>query len=124
MNKLTGDAARQAFKDKGLSYSDLDMSDIEILRDMVLKSLTSDEYKSLFRGTYRINKRIIGKKVDSKDRLKEAYIECRADYFKKREAISFNSDGFIGFAGWSSSGNLAPIIKGFYAWLDTIKGES
>jgi hypothetical protein len=41
-------------------------------------------------------------------------------YFDKRECISFNADGFIGFAGWASSENSEPIIKGFLAAIGKI----
>ena len=48
----------------------------------------------------------------------EAYITCSAFYFSKREAISFNRDGFIGFAGWSDSYNIKPILAAFQHWVE------
>ena len=39
-------------------------------------------------------------------------------YFADREAISFNDDGFIGFAGWSDSKNVQPFYRAFKSWMD------
>ena len=37
--------------------------------------------------------------------------------WKRREAISFNKDGFIGFAGWASTGNEKPFVSAFNEWV-------
>jgi hypothetical protein len=47
-------------------------------------------------------------------------------YFKRREAISFNTKGkdgigFIGFAGWSDNTNIKPFLTAFNKWLDNYK---
>ena len=34
-----------------------------------------------------------------------------------REAISFNSDGFIGFCGWADTQNSQPFLNAFRRWL-------
>jgi len=57
-------------------------------------------------------------KFDRKGMI-EAYIKVNGAYFKKRECISFNKDGFIGFAGWADSGNLSPITNAFCKWVDS-----
>lgn len=44
----------------------------------------------------------------------------RSHYYDSRESISFNKCGFIGFAGWASSNNVAPHISGFIKWCDFI----
>jgi hypothetical protein len=54
--------------------------------------------------------------------VKECYFLLNSHYFTQREAISFNSDGFIGFAGWADSGNKSPLMSAFVEWVDTIAG--
>lgn len=49
--------------------------------------------------------------------VSSAFLYVDADYFKQREAISFNSDGFIGFAGWAGSSACEPIFSAFSEWL-------
>jgi hypothetical protein len=52
--------------------------------------------------------------------LKECYLFMNSHYFTQRECISFNSDGFIGFAGWADEHNSAPILAAFKEWCDAI----
>lgn len=49
--------------------------------------------------------------------LREAYIFANSDYFKRREGISFNKDGFIGFCGWADAANTKPFYVAFIKWL-------
>ena len=47
-----------------------------------------------------------------------AYLFCMVGYSRcKREAISFNGDGFIGFCGWADRHNSVPILKAFSEWM-------
>ena len=46
-----------------------------------------------------------------------AALRCYASYFGDREAVTFNQDGFIGFAGWADSINAQPILDGFANWI-------
>ena len=39
-------------------------------------------------------------------------------YFMRREAISLEPSGFIGFAGWADSCNERPFLCAFARWLD------
>lgn len=36
------------------------------------------------------------------------------------ECISFNADGWIGFAGWADQGNTNPILRAFIEWCDAL----
>ena len=56
-----------------------------------------------------------------KQPFKQAYIKVLCDNYSIREGISFNRDGFIGFAGWSDSDNVRPFIDAFEEWVDEIK---
>lgn len=57
-------------------------------------------------------------KHKSNGAITEAYFFMNAHYFKMRECISFNRDGFIGFCGWADDENTAPVLEGFNEWLD------
>ena len=46
-----------------------------------------------------------------------AELRCKSHYFDNREAITFNTDGFIGFAGWADKTNIQPILEGFREWV-------
>jgi len=35
-----------------------------------------------------------------------AALRCHAYYFDNREAVTFNPDGFVGFAGWAADDNV------------------
>lgn len=39
---------------------------------------------------------------------------------ERRECISFNADGWIGFAGWADQGNTNPILRAFIEWCDAL----
>lgn len=55
--------------------------------------------------------------------LKEAFIIVECDRYSKRSGISFNQDGFIGFAGWADSTNVIPFLTAFEEWVTGIKKE-
>ena len=72
------------------------------------------------RGSFRCKQRGVIKETSHG---KYAEIRCKADYFEDREAVSFNTDGFIGFAGWADDKNIQPVLAGFEAWIREIQGE-
>lgn len=55
--------------------------------------------------------------TDAMGRVSCAYIRCDGAYFKGREAVSLNSDGFIGIAGWADDENVRPFAIAFKAWV-------
>lgn len=106
---------REKFLTLGLSYSVLNESHIRMLR-----TLLAYEFKD-FNGeiTFSLSQeRKKDTKVLKRTGLQYAFIRVDGDYFSKREAISFNPDGFIGFAGWASGYNLKPFADAFNKWLD------
>lgn len=52
----------------------------------------------------------------------KAFIIVKCDNYSFREGISFNKDGFIGFAGWSDKDNVRPFLDAFEEWVDYLKG--
>ena len=73
----------------------------------------------LFKSSYRCYRRVTFQ-YSGTDRAFGG-IRCNAFYFERREAVSFNRDGFIGFAGWSDDTNVQPILQGFLAWVGEMK---
>ena len=60
-------------------------------------------------------------RIDERDSttIRDGYAElrCKAFYFESREAVTFNSDGFIGFAGWADEKSVQPVLAGFKEWI-------
>ncbi len=114
MDELTRDGARLLFEKAGLTYKDLSRKNLQILRGFINEQMIES---GLMDNSYRCKQR----PVFSPDGRFWAAIRCKAFYFDNREAVSFNPDGFIGFAGWSDGKNIKPILKGFSEWIDDMK---
>ena len=70
------------------------------------------KYGSIYYDSYTENGRLI-------------WVEITVDgsYFKNREGITFNSDGFVGFAGWACDTNAEPFANAFIDWVYWMKKE-
>lgn len=112
---MTRNEAREAFKSAGLTYSVLTRGNVARLRDIIGGEL---QRSGLIRGTYKVRSMSV-----SRDGT-YAEVTCRTYYFSKREAVTFNPDGFIGLAGWADDENATPIIAGFIKWVAEMKGAS
>lgn len=110
--------ARKAFSDSGLTYNDI-YDRLYVLTEEITKQLSDFDDMRMF----------LSRKTDARFIKGTRNIEClflfvSGPYFKNRECISFNADGFVGFAGWASTENAAPIVNGFLAAIGRIKAES
>lgn len=114
----TTNEAREFFKNRGLSYDSIHEGDILILCMMLQKELK----KSNKTGETSVTTMTLSKRVDMKKKsngsITECYIYMNSHYFTRRECISFNRDGFIGFAGWADQGNTNPILRAFLEWCN------
>ena len=112
--------ARQYFRDKGLSYHDITEGDILSL----LMRLNREIKKSNKAGETSVSTMHMSSKIDMKKRTNGTIIKCflyiNSHYFTRREAISFNEDGFIGFAGWADQRNTNPLLRAFLRWCDNL----
>ena len=119
----TNDEAREHFIECGLNYNNITEGDILTLVLMLNKELKiSNEKRETSVSTIRLSPKIdINTNEDGS--IKWCYLYMNSHYFTEREAISFNRDGFIGFAGWADSSNLNPIKKAFWKWCDSLKDE-
>lgn len=113
----TTNEAREFFKSRGLSYDSIHEGDILILCMMLQKELKKSNKAGETSVTMTLSKRVDMKKK-SNGSITECYIYMNAHYFTRRECISFNRDGFIGFAGWADQGNTNPILRAFLEWCN------
>jgi len=122
--------ARDYFENSGLTYRDVGsiecFSLVECVREE-LKLFNVEFEKKEGHWIKLLEKKTRGKTPQmsfySDGSIKEFYIHCKGSWFDRREAISFNKDGFIGFAGWASSENVKPFIKAFVKWCDETSGK-
>ena len=111
------DECRKLFLDAGLTYDDLDDSDIAALHLMLgdaMRRRRKDPTGS-YHKTWRMSSRIVIKHK-SNGRLREAYLTCIIYPGSERECVSFNRDGFIGFCGEFDDHNAEPILSTFAEW--------
>lgn len=116
----SNDEARKYFADKGLTYDDITEGDIltlVMLLNKHIKAANKDNETST-------DSMYLSKKIDIFKKRNGAITRCflymNSNYFTRRECISFNSDGFIGFAGWADQGNTNPILRAFLEWCDIL----
>ena len=114
METLRNDQSREYFSESGLTYDDLTEDNLRYLCEILAIELRKS---GCFSGSYRMDQKVTFKKT-KKQGFVFAGITCSAHYFSGREAVSFNSDGFIGFCGWADSINNQPILRGFNKWVD------
>jgi hypothetical protein len=69
----------------------------------------------------RLNEKI-KVKYNTNGTIKNCFLFVNSDNFTRRECISFNTDGFIGFAGWADDTNVKPMIEAFVDWCDYMAG--
>jgi hypothetical protein len=113
---ITRDDARSAWAASGLTYDALTKRNVTLLQDMINIEMHAS---GLLRGTYRA----WGARVWMSGPDKVADIRCNAFYFKKRQAVTFERNGFVGFAGWADDTNVVPIVRGFIKWLEAMKRD-
>ena len=117
----TNDEARSYFRGKGLSYDSINEGDILVLVMMCQQELK----KSCKDGGTSTSTMRLSEKLDMKRKTNGAIVSCflymNSHYFTRREAISFNQNGFIGFAGWADQGNVNPLLRAFLRWCDWVE---
>jgi hypothetical protein len=113
---MNNDEAREYAKNRGVTNKSLTDQSVDLLHAILSRKLIeSGCFSDSFRMSPIFKK---DKPKNNEGRFSWVSLRCNAHYFQKREAVSFNRDGFIGFCGWASSGNATPIISGFIEWVD------
>ena len=114
---MTNEQAREYFKNKGLIYSDITEGDICVLVMLLNKHIKKANKDGITSCDMRMSEKIQSK-YKTNGTVQECYLFVNSHYFTRRECISFNRDGFIGFCGWAGGGNPTPIINAFIEWCD------
>jgi hypothetical protein len=123
--EMTRDSSRIYFENAELTYADITADDINLLVELLSEELetyrtTGGEHAKNMAMTVR--KPLVKDVKVLKTGLKHAYIKVDGSYFEKREGISFNKNGFIGFAGSFDGSNTAPYLTAFKRWVDAVHG--
>lgn len=116
------DTAREVWKESGYDYSVLNINNLLELAYRIRTNLDKHRQRFNMRLHYHRN----GYPYDSySEKERKIWVEFTVDgdYFKNREGITFNSDGFVGFAGWASDSNCEPFVKAFTDWVNWMKTE-
>lgn len=118
------DIARQHFSALGLTYEDINMNSIYQLCKILNKHIISCDRDMLVMINEPVlkgkNKNII---LNKNNTIEFAEIKIRGTYFADREAVTFNTDGFIGFCGWADDINTQIITDGFIEWCNDLAGR-
>lgn len=121
--ELSRDALRKMFAER-FTYSDLTQHDIEALEGFIAIELAryNKEYAYAAFSAMHISHRVKFKPTVAMSSraggIESAFLFCDGSYFNGREAISFNSDGFIGFCGWADDKNSITFLVAFYRWVN------
>ncbi|MCR5135638.1 MAG: hypothetical protein K6C12_00870 [Oscillospiraceae bacterium] len=114
---------RDRFAQFGLTYDDITEGDILAL----VMLLNREIRKSNKAGETSVNTTRLSSKMTIKHKptgqITECYLFMNSHYYTQRECISFNKDGFIGFAGWADDGNTNPIRRAFLEWCGLMAAQ-
>lgn len=103
-----------------VSYDNLGRGDLTGLMTYLSRSLIANnearpDFPLHLSGAFKY-------KLTDTNAIKQAFVFVDGSYFDKRECISFNHDGFIGFCGWADDLYTMPIVRGFRTWVDELAG--
>jgi len=105
--------SREYFLQLGITFKDISLNEIEVLQKFIQREI---DFLLLDKSYHMIKNLCINKKISFSEN--GIYLFTAGEYFKKREAVSFEPNGFIGICGWASGCNRIPYIKGFVKWCD------
>lgn len=116
---ITRDQARNYFTHIGLSYGHITFARVKKLHAILDECLKES---GIFDKSLKCHKDI-DFKFTEEGGMAHAAIKCSANYFTGRQAIEFEENGFIGFAGWSGDHAVKPMLEAFIQWCDLVKQE-
>lgn len=112
--EMINQEVRNLAKSKGFNYDLVTREKFDLLINILNVELKN--HKEMPMKTSKVLKNDF---IFDRKGMIRCFIKVNGPYFKNREAISFNEDGFIGFCGWASENNAIPIINSFNRWLET-----
>lgn len=113
---MTRNDARKLWAASGLTYGVLTGANVARLRNKINAEMRTS---GLIRGSYRAGRARVWSTLGDTT----ADIRCAAFYFKDRQAVTFERDGFVGFAGWADDENVQPILRAFVEWVAELQNE-
>lgn len=120
--EYTRDYAREVWKKSGYDYSVLTYPNLYELSKRLEYNLDHHrvEYDPPFRMWLHRDRKEVPFNEFPRYQPPFEWIEITVDgsYFEDREGITFNRDGFIGFAGWACDENAEPFILAFIDWVN------
>ena len=109
------DFCRWLFSDWcGFTYADVRPEDVLALEGLLCVAYAQHELDAKSATHLRPARRksdATRVETDAGGHVSSAYIRCDGAYFRGREAVSLNPDGFIGIAGW-------PFAIALKAWVE------
>lgn len=117
MTTFSRDDARKLWTDSGLDYSVLTTENLYKLARLINENLNNHTAFNMWLNFYKSHNRPYRLDYDYNLHKVRAVFTVNGDYFVKREAITFNYDGFISFAGWASDSNVVPFLEAFKSWV-------
>lgn len=111
---------RELFTSLGFAYDDIRHCDLDALQGYIAIECARSHRAGMTPHfmTPRRKSDSLCCKMKPEGGLEKAYIKIDClDQWNGREAISFNSDGFIGFCGWADTQNSQPFLNAFRRWL-------
>lgn len=112
--RVRAEKARERFQ-KDFSYAMIRETELDHLRRLMQQALVSHDKDMNMQLNVSLKKET---KILKRTGLVHAALTVSGSYFGKREAITFNEDGFVGFAGWASGYNIKPFVDAFEHWMD------
>ena len=86
--------------------------------DLAAENIDNDWACSMADRARNAEKRVA--ELEGNGTLISCFLYVNSHYFERRECISFNADGWIGFAGWADQGNTNPILRAFIEWCNAL----
>lgn len=114
---LTRENVRNMWISARLTKADLTLGRLQKLRRMIDAELKTS---ALMGGTFRVQGNF---KVGITYSGFFADLKCKSHYFEKRQCVTFEGNGFVGFAGWSDEHNVQPILSAFANWVEWMKSD-
>jgi len=118
---MTNDEVRELWKYSNCDYNTM-FDNIAVLQNNLTKKF--EEHNKINDHKLFLSSRFNYYFTDNTRIISDMYLFVSGTYYIDRECISFNKDGFIGFAGWASSENTAPILEAFIETLSFITKQS
>ena len=107
---MNREAIRERLASSGITSDNVTRDQIMILRKILRLKLKES---GIYEGSAKL------KKIDRNFK----YMTIETASWDKREAISFNRDGFIGVAGWADNKNVQPMLLAISEWIDLIRSK-